>query len=162
MACAKLFEYLSAERGYHYYRRYWQPQTQQKLACVHEKDNPYDFFAIKMTDITSRMTVGHLPMENFRVTKFLLDRGARVFAILKSTNCCLSPLVQGGLEIPCRIEIHLPPTVKNKELIRIYESYVDTLYYQREEANIICSFLESEEVPASGKQQGDKAKPKKK
>ena len=115
-----------------------------------------------MTDITSRMTVGHLPMENFRVTKFLLDRGARVYAILRSTNCCLSPLVQGGLEIPCRIEIHLPPTVKNKKLIRIYESYVDTLYYQREEANITGSFLESEEVPASGKQQGDKAKPKKK
>ena len=101
-------------------------------------------------------------MENSRVTKFLLDRGARVFAILTSTNYCVLPLVQGGLEIPCRIKIHLPPTVKNKELIRIYESYVDTLYYQREEANIAGSFLESEEVPVSGKQQGDKTKQRKK
>ena len=52
--------------------------------------------------------------------------------------------------------------MKNKELIRIYESYVDTLHYQREEANIADSFLESEEVPVSGKQQGDKTKRKKK
>ena len=34
----------------------------------------------------------------------------------------------------------MPPTVKNKELIRIYQSFVDTLYYQREEANIVGSF----------------------
>ena len=47
-------------------------------------------------------------------------------------------------------------------MIRIYEFYVDTLYYQREEANITGSFLESEEVPVSGKQQGDKTKRKKK
>ena len=78
------------------------------------------------------------------------------------TNYCVSSLVQGGLEIPCRIDIHLPPTVKNKELIRINEFYVDTLYYQREEANIAGSFPESEEVPVSGKQQGDKTKRKKK
>ena len=89
-------------------------------------------------------------------------RAYRSLQTLTSTNYCVSPLVQGGLEIPCRIEIHLPPTVKNKELIRIYESYVDTLYYEREEANIAGSFLESEEVPVSGKQQGDKTKRKKK
>ena len=108
----------------------------------------YDFFAIKITDITSGMTVGHLPMENSRVS-----------AILTSTNYCVSPLVEGGLEIPCRIEIHMPPTVKNKELIRIYESHVDTLYYEREEANIVDSF-ESEEVPLSV--QGELRKLKKK
>ena len=39
----------------------------------------------------------------------------------------------------------MAPTVRNKELVRIYESYVDTLCYERVEANIIGSF-ESEEV----------------
>ena len=44
-------------------------------------------------------------------TKFLLDSGARVVSILTSTNYCVSSLVQGGLEIPCRIEIYMSPTV---------------------------------------------------
>lgn len=143
MTIVNLFDYSSAVRGYHYYRRYWQPQPEQRLVCSHEKNNPYDFFAIKVTVPESGTTVGHLPMENSRVTKYILDRGARVYAVLTSTNYCVSPLVQGGLEIPCRVEIHMPSTVKNRELIGIYEKYVDTLYYQREETNIAGSFVES-------------------
>ena len=48
MALVNLFDYSSAVRGYHYYRDYWQPQPEQKLVCSHEKNNPYDFFAIKV------------------------------------------------------------------------------------------------------------------
>ena len=82
-------------------------------------------------------------IENSRVTKYILDRWVRVYAALTSTNYCVSPLVQGGLEIPCRGEIHMPSTVKNRELIGIYEKYVDTLYYQQEETNIAGSFVEN-------------------
>lgn len=39
------------------------------LVCSHEKDNLYDIFAIKVADIALGMIVGHLPMENSRVTK---------------------------------------------------------------------------------------------
>ena len=46
----------------------------------------------------------------------------------------------------------MPPTMKNKELIRNYESHVDSLYYHREEANIGGFF----------QQQRDKRKRKKK
>ena len=88
------------------------------------------------------MIVGHLPMENSRVTKYILDRGARVYAIVTSTNYCVSPLVQGGLQIPCRVEIHMPATVKTKELMKIYETYVDTLYYQRKETHIARSSID--------------------
>ena len=132
MTTVNLFEYSSAVRGYHYYRRYWQPQPEQSLDCSHEKNNPYDFFAIKVTVPESGETVGHLPMENSRVT-----------TVLTSTNYCVSPLVQGGLEIPCRVEIHMPSTVKNRQLIQIYETFVDTLYYQREEKNIAGSFVDN-------------------
>ena len=130
MAYAKLSEYSSTVRGYHYYRKYWQPQAYQKLECVHEKENPYNFFVIKTADISSGITVGHLPMEILRVTKFFLDREARVFAILTSANYSISPLVEGGLEITCPIEKHKAVTVRSKELIRIYKSCVDTLYYE--------------------------------
>ena len=85
---------------------------------------------------------------------------ARVFTFLTSPNYCVSPLVQGCLEIPCRIEIHMPPTVKNKELIRIYQSFVDTLYYQREEANIVGSF-DLDEVSVDTQNQEKQRKKKK-
>lgn len=67
-----------------------------------------------MTDATSRITVGHLLMENSRVIKFPFESDARVFAILTSANYCVSPLVQARLEISCQIEIHNPPRKKNK------------------------------------------------
>ena len=96
-------------------------------------------------DINSGATVGHLPMENSWAIKFLLDRGARVFATLTSTNYCVSPLVQGGLEIPCRVEIFMSPTIKNNELIDIFRKYMDVLYYEREDSNMVGSFVEKEE-----------------
>ena len=74
--------------AYHYYRRYWQPQVQQKFECAHEEDNPYYIFALEMIHITSGMAAGHLPMENSHATKLLLTRGLRLFATLTSTNYC--------------------------------------------------------------------------
>ena len=117
MTIVNVFDYSSAVRGYHYYCHYWQNQPELRLVCSH--DNPYDFFAIKVTVPESGTTFWHLPMENSRVTKYILDRGARVYAIPTSTNYCVLPLVQGRLEIPCRIEIHMPSTAKNRELIGI-------------------------------------------
>ena len=100
-------------------------------------------------DQNTGATVGHLPMENSRASKFLLDRGARVVSILTLTNNCVSPLVQGGLEIPCRVEIYMSPTVKNKQLIDIYRNYVDLPYYEREISNTLGSFIVTEEKTSS-------------
>ena len=111
---ANLFEYSSAVRGFYYYRKYWNPKESQTLDSVHEKDNLFDFFAIKVMDQDSGATVGHLPMENSLATKFLLDRGARAIETLTSTNYCVSPLVQGGLEIPCRVEIFVANSEKQR------------------------------------------------
>ena len=83
---SKPFEYASEVRGCHYYRQYWQPEESQALDYAHKKDNPFDIFAIKVMDRNSGATVGHLPMENSRAIKFILDRGARVFATLTSTK----------------------------------------------------------------------------
>ena len=33
-------------------------------------------------------------------------------------------------------------TVKSKELMKIYKTYVDTLYYQRQETQIVWSFID--------------------
>ena len=50
-----------------------------------EEQNDFDVFAIK-TCKRDGTVVGHLPREISRATKFLLDRGAQISAILTSTN----------------------------------------------------------------------------
>ena len=59
-------------------------------------------------------------MEISRVTKFLLDRGANVSAKLTITHYRRSPLVQGGIEIPCVVAASMPCTVINQLLMERY------------------------------------------
>ena len=59
---------------------------------------------------TKKEIVGNLLMEISQVTKFLLDRGANVSAKLKSTHYRRSPLVRGGIEIPCVVTVSMPGT----------------------------------------------------
>ena len=73
------------------------------------------------------LTVGHLPREVSQITKFILDRGAKVTATLTSKNFRRSPLVQGGLEIACKVTIKMLATRKThmnldrfKELVKDY------------------------------------------
>ena len=44
----KLFEFTAAVRGYHYFPRFWEPQPNQKLSCVYEENNLFDFFGTKI------------------------------------------------------------------------------------------------------------------
>ena len=115
----KVFIFTAAVRGYHVYQRYWTPTEQESLTCSYEHQNPYDMFTIKTTTANGN-TVGHLPQEICRVSKFLLDRGATITAELTSTHYRRSPLVQGGLEIACKIIVRMPGTVRNHMLIDKY------------------------------------------
>ena len=119
----KLMEFSTAVRGFHYYKTHWIPTENECLDCSHEKENPYDYFAI--TCKKDGMIVGHLPMEISHPTKCLLDRGARITATLTSTSYYASPLVQGGLEIPCLLKIFLPRKVKNTQIISMYEEMIE-------------------------------------
>ena len=158
----ELYEYSSAVRGYHYFRNYWQPTLGEELDCMHEKDNPFDFFAIKVSKSTTRQTVGHLPMKNSRATKFLLDRGAKVTARLSSSNYCVSPLVQGGLEIPCTVAIYMPRTLKNKQLIDVFKIMIESQIYPREESFVAGYFLATHETKDKHGERGGTRELKKK
>ena len=81
----------------------------EHLSCTHELGNMFDMFAIKTCQ--GNRTVGHLPMEISRATKFLLDRNAIVTTQLRSSRFRRSPLVQGGLEIPCTATVEMIDTV---------------------------------------------------
>ena len=67
-------------------------------------------------------------MEISRITKYLLDRGARIDAKLSKTHNRTSPLVQGGLGIPCTLIIRMPGTVKSNELIKKYIELFEARY----------------------------------
>ena len=79
--------------------------------------NLYYDFGIETCESASDEIVGHLSMEISRPTKFLLQRRAVIKATLPFTNYRKSYLVQDGLEIPSRVSVSMPATLKNKQII---------------------------------------------
>ena len=144
MTCVKYFQFSAAVRGFHYYRKSWLPEPEQTLNCFHEEGNTFDRFAIKVCEKDKNEIVGHLPMEISRVTKFLLDKGANVSAKLTSTHYRRSPLVQGGIEIPCLVTVSMPGTVINQLLMERQKQLVETLYTETKEEEILETFLQLE------------------
>ena len=92
----------AAVRGFHINRTNWKPQDGQLLKCTHKEDNPYDIFSMKVCKPDSDEIVGHLPVEMSRITKFIVDRGAKCTLKICGLHYRRNPLVQGGLEVPCR------------------------------------------------------------
>ena len=129
------YEFRAAIRGFHVYRNIWQPYEDEKLRCDFEPDNMFDMFSIKVLGGTG--IVGHLPREISRPTKFLIDRGATISAKVCSINIRRSPLFQGGLEIPCLVNVSLPKTVKGRLLKDRYRTMVTELYVEPENENIV-------------------------
>ena len=80
---------------------------------------------------------GHLPMEISIITKYLLDRGAHINAKLSETHYRRSPLVQGGLEIPCTLIIRMPGTVKSSELIKKCLEVFEARYEELQEVVVL-------------------------
>lgn len=141
MTYNKTLEFTSAVRGYHYYKTFWRPEPNQILNCYHENDNAFDRYAIKVCETGKEIPVGHLPKEISRVTKYLLDRGATASATLTSEHYRRSPLVQGGLEIPCQVSVTIPGTVNNLLVLEKYRQLVEELYTEPKSEEIIGSFL---------------------
>ena len=114
----KVLSLQAAVKGFHIYKAVWEPKDSEVLACSHEENNLHDPFAIKTCQLDSGKIVGHLPMELSRISKFILDRGAKIEVELRETYYLRSPLVQGGLEIPCDLVITMPNTMKSAELLK--------------------------------------------
>lgn len=136
----KVCIFTAAVRGFHYYQRTWKPVESQKLFCYFEHGNPFDRFAIKIVTEGDQI-VGHLPRELSRVTKFLIERGAALYLTLTSTNYRRSPLVQGGLEIACQVNVKMPGTIKNHMIMDRYIDLVKHRYTEPKNETIMGSFL---------------------
>ena len=136
-------EFVVAVRGFHHYKSFWVPQPNENLQCKHEVGNAFDIYAIK-TCKDDGTIVGHLPRELSRVLKFLLDRGAMISAELVSVHYRKSPLVQGGLEIPCKVIVRMSPTVRNNQLLDRLLELVSTIYSEPDTPVIMGSILTHE------------------
>ena len=112
-----------------------------------EENSASDVYAIK-TVTESNQIVGHLPREISRMTKCLLDRGAKISLTLTSTNY-RSPLVQGWLEIPCKVTDKLSAMIKNHMIRGRYEELVRELYFEQKE-EVMGSFLALTTGPVPG------------
>ena len=88
--------------------------------------------------------VGHLPMEISKVTKFFIDRGATVTAELTSKYYRRSPIIQGGLEIPCKITAEISGTVINLLIMEKYIQLVQEFYTEPKDEEILGSYLQVE------------------
>ena len=155
----KTSEFSSAVRGYHYYKNTWFQQESEILDCYHEFENTFDMFAIK-TCKSNGQIVGHLPRKISRVTKYLLDRGTVVQATLSTTHYRRSTLVQGGLEIACKISVKMPGTIKNHLLMDRYFELVRSLYTEPKNEVILGSLLHPVAVPCTPKSNASKKKVK--
>ena len=152
----KTSEFSSAVRGFHYFRNTWSPQESEVLECYHEFANAFDRFAIK-TCKSNGQTVGHFPREIPRVTKFLLDRGAIILATLTTTDYRRSPLVQGGLEIACKVTVKMPGTIRNHMLMDRYLESVRSLYAEPKNEVILGSFMPSTSTNNDGRKEAKKS-----
>ena len=110
-------------------------------AWAYLNDNAFDRFIIKVCEFGKEIPVGHLPKEISRVTKYLLDRGATATAPLTSEHYRRSPLIQGGLEIPCKVSVTMPGTVSSLLELEKYWQLVEELYTEPKNEEILGSFL---------------------
>ena len=117
-------------RGYHEYRALWTPILHKILPSIHERSNPYDRYAIAARKslpgtLAVESTVGHLPREISRFTRFIMLHGAIVVVKILDTRHRRSPLVQGGQEIPIQVIVRMEYSAHNKDALLRYKCLVE-------------------------------------
>ena len=121
-------------RGFHEYKKIWKPKEGDSLRFVHDKENAFDRHAIAAKrpcpGRIGPVVVGHLPKEISRVTRYIMEHGAIVSAIVTDSHHRRSPLVQGGLEIPIKVTVEMPPEEQNRKALLKYEELITEKYQE--------------------------------
>ena len=107
----------SAARGYHVYRRIWNARIGEQLQATPDHGNTEDRFTVALTK--DDKTVGHIPREQAKILWYFLSHGGKLTAEV-TERCRRSPLLQGGLKIPCTFKVEGPLRLvqRIKELIK--------------------------------------------
>ena len=91
----------SAVRGYHIYQEIWEASCGQTFPCLREEGNPFDPFAVSV--VRAGSIIGHVPKNiSAACSLFLRNRGSIECTVTGSRRYSRD-LVQGGLEVPCKL-----------------------------------------------------------
>ena len=96
---------------------------------------------LQIREFGKEIQVSHLPKEISRVTNYLLDRGATATATWTSEHYRRSPVVQEGLEIPCKVSVTMSGTVSSLLVLEKYWQLVEELYTEPKNEEILGSLL---------------------
>ena len=124
-----------------FFKKTWKPVLNELLDCFYEQGNDFDYLSIKTCKKDDNETVGHLPREISRSTKFLIDRDARVTSQITSSHYRKSPLLQGEMEVQCKVSVTMPGTIKDHLLLDCYKELVEKLYCETKNEVIVGKFL---------------------
>ena len=100
---AMAFEFIfeSMVRGYHVYKHVWDANIGETLSCEVESGNASDPYAVAVKEGST--IVGHVPRAISAVCNLFLRRGGTIVCHVNGTKRYSADIVQGGLEIPCKL-----------------------------------------------------------
>ena len=137
----------AAVGGFHVYKTNQKPQDGELLKCTNEQDNPNDIFSTKECKPYFDEVVGHLPMEINRITKFIVDRGAKCTLKIRGMYYRINLLVQGRLEVPCEVTITMIGSVVNHLFLTRFESLLKKNYIEPKDEETVNTFLSLAQHP---------------
>ena len=121
-------------RCFDVYKELWNPRLNEKLDRIQEVNNPHDRYAVAaIRETVSRLTpvvLGHLPREISRFTRFIILHGATLKVKVSDTKYGRSPLIQGGLEIPIEVEVHVENSSENQQALSKYTTLIAENYHE--------------------------------
>ncbi len=98
---------VSCIRGYHVFKYVWtHPIIGENLVCKRESGNAHDRYAVgtyKRDDNNLETLVGHIPKNISLLCSLFLRRGGSITCEVSGQRRRSTDLVQGGLEIPCKL-----------------------------------------------------------
>ena len=97
--------------------------------------------------------VGHLPIEIFRSCFFLILRGATLNCIITYKKYYRSPIVQGGLEILCKLRVQMVPTSQNRSIAAHFGSLFGRFYAEPTDEMVMGTFFEEKQSKKKQKTQ---------
>lgn len=98
MAAYFSISFQSVVRGFHVYQDIWTPVVNTEHSTQQEHGNTEDQYAVAITN--NNDVVGHLPRELSQMFWFI-KRGGEISCKITAVRRQRSPLLQGGMEIPC-------------------------------------------------------------
>ena len=97
-------EFHSAIRGHHIYKEIWpNPNIGEQLHRKMEHGNIHDMYAVAVTRDGEDIVIGHLPRNISTPCHLFLRKGGNISCVVNGARQFSTDLVQGGLEVPCRL-----------------------------------------------------------